>query len=681
MAILDRLLNKFTKKIEESSKVAKADQKQGLLGLVNTCIQNSSSNMMLLDSNSKILYINNSMKRFLKLHENNIKGISSNFNTEQIVNSSFLQIFPSVNFSSNQKKQMLEIKDHLIDITMSAINNGPEASGALLEFKDVTDNSNKTSIINAMDRSQAVIEFTPDGIILNANNNFLGAVGYTIEEIIGKHHRIFAPNELRDSDEYKQFWQKLKSGEFFSSEIKRIKKGGEVIWLTASYNPVFNQNGEVYKVIKFASDITKETELRNDHAGQIDAIRKSQAVIEFNLDGTIITANDAFLATTGYKMEEIKGRHHKIFVKPDYANSEDYKKLWRDLNQGVFMADEIERVAKDGSILWLQASYNPIFDNEGNPYKVVKYATNITERKNVINDLKCMLEQLTKYDLTATLNVSSDSEFFELADSMNSFVAQLSDVMARINDAALSTKNAATEIAKGNTDLSTRTEQQAANLQETASTMEQLSNTISKNSENAKLANNLATDSSQIAASGGALIREVVETMQSITKSSSKISEIISVIDGIAFQTNILALNAAVEAARAGEQGRGFAVVASEVRNLAQRSATAAKDINSLISDSVSKINNGNELVNESGDTMDKIVNSINKVNEIMSEIDTASAEQASGVAEASLAIRNMDGITQQNAALVEEAAAQSENMQNQSRNLSDMISAFQIRH
>lgn len=636
--------------------------------------------MTFVSMQNEIVFINDAMQSFLKEYHGEFKKLATNFNLSKVVGNSLDTILPNSQSVLKNRKSLIEIGDRLVEIHASELKDNDEKIGLILEYKDQTELTDKSAIIKAINNSQAVIEFTPDGEILTANKNFLMTTEYKLDEIVGKHHSIFAPAELIASKEYQTFWTRLKAGEFFSSEIKRIKKGGEIIWLSASYNPVFNSRGEVYKVIKFASDITEQTKQKNDHAGQIAAIKKSQAVIEFNLDGTIVTANDGFLAATGYSIDEIVGKHHRIFVTPEYAQSEAYKKLWRDLNAGIFMADEIERVAKDGSILYLQASYNPILDNEGKPYKVVKYASDITERKQVIADLSDMLIQLTQYDLTAKLNVNPNSEFFALAQAMNRFVSQLGELMANVTDSANATKNAASEIAQGNADLSTRTEQQAASLQETASTMEQLSNTISLNSQNANSANSLASDAASIANAGGQVIKEVVNTMHSITESATKISEIISVIDGIAFQTNILALNAAVEAARAGEQGRGFAVVASEVRNLAQRSSTAAKDITSLISDSVNKIESGNQLVNESGSIMEQIVSAINKVNNTVSEIDSASTEQAAGVSEVSYAIRNMDSITQQNAALVEQAAAASENMQNQAHQLADIVSAFKLR-
>nr|WP_305040892.1 methyl-accepting chemotaxis protein [Glaciecola sp. MH2013] len=296
-----------------------------------------------------------------------------------------------------------------------------------------------------------------------------------------------------------------------------------------------------------------------------------------------------------------------------------------------------------------------------------------------LNEVSNVLLAISEGDLTKRITSDYQGTFNDLKNYSNTTSSNLADVISKIREASETINNASSEIAQGNSDLSTRTEQQASSLEETASSMEEITSTVRLNAENANQANGLASQAAQVAGSGGDLIQEVVMTMASINESSQKISDIIGVIDGIAFQTNILALNAAVEAARAGEQGRGFAVVASEVRTLAQRSANAAKDIKDLISDSVAKVENGNQLVNQSGDTMKEIVVSIQRVNDIMSEIAAASAEQASGIDEVSKAVTQMDEMTQQNAALVEEAAAAAESMRTQAGDLTDRVGTFKL--
>ncbi|WP_416384858.1 methyl-accepting chemotaxis protein [Shewanella sp. TC10] len=414
-------------------------------------------------------------------------------------------------------------------------------------------------------------------------------------------------------------------------------------------------------------------------AGMLDALDRSQAVIEFTPDGIIKSANQNFLNTVGYRLEDIQGKHHKMFVDPNYSNSVEYSMFWQNLNRGEFSTGEYKRFANGGREVWLQASYNPIMNSAGKVTGVIKYAADITSRKAAINDVKRVLMTLSTGDLTTSIEREFEGEFKELGDAINSFIANLNETISQITSATRTINDASGEIAQGNADLSSRTEQQASSLEETASSMEELTGTVKLNSENAIQANSLASEASGVAIDGGNIIKDVVTTMSSINESARKISDIIGVIDGIAFQTNILALNAAVEAARAGEQGRGFAVVASEVRTLAQRSADAAKDIKELISDSVKKIENGNVLVNQSGDTMEKIVTSIKRVNDIMSEIAAASKEQATGIDEVGKAVMQMDEVTQQNAALVEQAAAAAESLQSQAEQLADRVSTFKI--
>jgi len=234
------------------------------------------------------------------------------------------------------------------------------------------------AIYQALDRVQAIIEFELDGTVVSANENFLCLFGYEVNEVIGKHHRMFCDPAYVESDAYAEFWKKLGRGELHMAEFKRLTKGGREIWLQASYNPVFDKDGKPVRIVKFATDVTASKLQIAEYEGKIRAIERAQAVIEFELDGTVITANENFLRIFGYKLDEVVGKHHRIFCDPGYAESLEYARFWQKLGRGEYEADEFKRITKDGAEVWLQASYNPIFDMEGRPLKVVKFASDIT---------------------------------------------------------------------------------------------------------------------------------------------------------------------------------------------------------------------------------------------------------------------------------------------------------------
>ncbi len=545
-----------------------------------------------------------------------------------------------------------------------------------------------SSQMAAIERAEGIIELAMDGTIIRVNQNYLQMLGYSESEMLGKNISAFAdPNQVGSSGS-NSLWDKLHRGEAVTGDYKRIGKGGREIWIHGSYNPIPDLNGKLHKVVAYVDDITEEKLKNADFEGQMAAISKIEGIIEFSLDGKVTKVNENFARVTGYTQEEIVGKNHSMFIDAAYKGSQEYKDFWSKLGRGEADAGQYKRIGKGGKEIWLQASYNPIFDLNGKAFKVVKYATDVTDVVRAqqalvmaVAETQDVVAAAKAGDLTQRISTSDKTgEIANLCGGVNDLIESMAEIITQIKEASDTINTAAGEISAGNNDLSQRTEEQASSLEETASSMEELASTVKQNAENAKQANQLAASASGVAVKGGSVVGEVVKTMSDISESSRKIEDIISVIDGIAFQTNILALNAAVEAARAGEQGRGFAVVAAEVRNLAQRSAGAAKEIKQLISDSVDKVQSGTKLVEEAGTTMDDIVSSVKRVTDIMGEIAAASVEQSSGIDQVNSAVTQMDEVTQQNAALVEQAAAAAESLVEQANSLMDAVSVFKVR-
>lgn len=399
-------------------------------------------------------------------------------------------------------------------------------------------------IIESLERSQAVIEFKPDGTILRANDNFLGATGYSLNEIVGNHHRMFVDPSYAESRRYADFWAALNRGEFQSAEFRRFGKGGREIWIQATYNPVFDEAGNVIKVIKFATDITRQKQ------SQIEIQDRAQAVIEFEPDGTIVHANSLFLNTVGYSLEEIKGQHHRIFMPQEDANTPEYQAFWEHLARGEYRQGEFRRVKKDGSELWLLGAYNPVFDLQGNVIKVVKGVSDITSQ------------------VTSKRHASHVG---------NAIATNASEMSKAIQDVS-----------------------------------ERLSATVS-----------LARNAEGSADKANRLVDE-------LNKSSSSISKVVDLIQDLADQTNLLALNATIEAARAGDAGRGFAVVASEVKGLANQTGSATNDIRNSVETIRRNIN--------------EVIDSIQEISTGITEVSSNTTNIAASVEEQSALMSSLSG-------------------------------------
>jgi len=419
--------------------------------------------------------------------------------------------------------------------------------------------------------------------------------------------------------------------------------------------------------------------LNVDYAAQIAAISRSQAIIEFTVDGAIMGANENFLNLMGYSLPELIGKNHSMFVERDYATSNDYKAFWQALREGRYQSSEFKRVTKAGKEVIISASYNPILDIHGKVVKVVKFATDVTARVRTVSSLGEALKRLCSGDFGFQLTEPFSAEFEFLRHDLNRSVSQLRDTFQEISTSVDLISQGTREITQGVGDLSRRTESQAANLEETAAALEEITANVGSSAQRAQEARTVAGSAKSSAEKSGDVVAHAVDAMSRIEDSSSKISNIIGVIDEIAFQTNLLALNAGVEAARAGEAGRGFAVVAQEVRELAQRSAKAAKEIKDLIQNSATEVASGVKLVSDTGGALKSISQLIVEINDHVVAISTAAREQSSGLVEVNSAVNGMDQMTQQNAAMVEESSAAAATLSNETQKLQGMIGQFNL--
>ena len=549
------------------------------------------------------------------------------------------------------------------------------------------------STVAALNRSQAVIEFDLQGTILSANDNFLSALGYARDEVVGKHHRMFCEPAHAASEDYRDFWRGLGRGEFHAGEYKRIGKAGNEVWIQASYNPIAGLDGKPVKVIKFAYDVTPQ-KLRNvDFEGKLDAIDRSQAIVEFTVKGEVTAANDAFLELTGYRADQVRGKHHRMFCEAEYAQSAEYANFWERLGTGEYQSGEYKRIGVLGREIWIQATYNPILDTEGRVVKVVKFATDVTATKVRSAEFESKVtavdrsQAVIEFDLEGIVLHANENFLRTTGYSMREVVGQhhsmfctpeyvvgveYRDFWLNLNRGQFSagryhrlgkynrdiwiqaTYNPVFDlngkpfkVVKYATDITAQVQMEQMVQAKTAAmtaTVGGLASATTQIAQTSGQALELARRTAGDAEQGSAELQRSIEAIKLIQSSTREIGEIVSVMGEIASQTNLLAFNASIEAARAGEHGVGFAVVAGEVRKLAERSGDAARQIAKLINESALRVNEGADVSDRAGSALARIRESARLTDVAIAQIATSTTSQQEASHEVTTLLGQLSG-------------------------------------
>ncbi|KDR35001.1 chemotaxis protein [Caballeronia grimmiae] len=545
------------------------------------------------------------------------------------------------------------------------------------------------------ERERAVVEFSPDGVVLRANANFLALMGFRADEVVGSHHRMFCDAAYANSAGYQDFWVMLGSGREMNGDFRRIGKAGGKIWINGSYTPVMDENGNVHKIVKVATDITAARTVADDHAGKVRAIDRAQAVVEFDLRGHVLAANERFLELMGYSLEEAQGQHHRMFCDPAYVATDAYRSFWDKLGRGEYDAGQYKRVAKHNRDVWIQATYNPIYSSDGRLIKIVKFATDITEFKRGVAESDGRLAAIDRanavieFDLEGNV-LRANQNFLDamgytvreivgkhhrmFCDPQDVATADYRDFWARLSrgdynagryvrvskhgyrvwlqatyNPVFDESGRPYKIVKYASDITAQVERERRmqeNLIAMSEKIEELSQSIEGIAQNTREATSVATETQAEADTGERTLAESMSAIQAIEHSSAGISDVVKVISDIATQTNMLAFNAAIEAARAGEHGLGFSVVASEVRKLAERCSQATNEIGRLIDESVQRVKTGSDTSRRAADGFHRIRAGVDRTTETIASIHQVTEKQATATRTVSDLLRELTVVT-----------------------------------
>ena len=608
--------------------------------------------MMMIDRDFRVTQANDASMKLLRDHRETLQSVWPSFSADDIVGTCIDMFHQNPDHQRRMlsdpsrlpHKADITVGDLKIELNISAIHDEDGVYvGNALEWTDVTEARTNSGILKSISENQCIVEYSLDGTILSANENFAALMGAPAAELCGRHHSEFVEPQEKGSDAYAEFWRDLKAGKFIAGKFTRVNRSGGEVTIRGSYNTIVDGNGAPYKIVEVATDITELNRVANERQLTLDAIGKMQAMIEFETDGTIRSANQNFLATTGYTLDEIVGKHHGMFMPEPERQSQDYRNLWVELAEGKANIGVFKRVGKDGNEIYLQSVYCPVPDASGNILRVIKCASDVTgeelERQriseeratqeaaqaHVVSALSEGLGKLSAGDLTAIITEGFAADYEQLRFDFNAACEKLMSVMSEVALKTHGISSSAGQITQSADDLAKRTENQAASLEEIASAIEEMTASVKLATERAETAETATETAKRNAEVSESVVKETIEAMTQIDRSSEQISQIIGVIDDIAFQTNLLALNAGVEAARAGDAGRGFAVVASEVRALAQRCSDAAKEIKGLISESGEHVKHGVDLVGRTGTSLEEIIKSVVEVSGLVAGMFSSS--------------------------------------------------------